>query len=702
MQGTRLEIEKEGIWIRLEIYKTSIKYNTVINRIANPQNRDISHSDTFDLPKVHQNIQALDLNVFNHGDLARSLNTKYPAKYYVEDKLLQEGFVVFNNSIGNSIKVNFIDKALDIVGKWKVTTFRQLLNDEDLIKPADYVTAINQMKTYDLSKTAVATMLPDVGTRGYPLSLFPNNLNTIGDAWQLDEDGLRLDSVINIYQSRPVWNVKAFFDLITETYGYEPVYDASVDWEKIEETFIVKEGLAENYKEEGDSQIYGSVAGTQNTKVLSSQPSTWTVRSAVSYPVSKSLKPDDIANWVDPNVLYSAGYKSENTVFVPNFSTDALGNIIFHVEAAIPLTAKEAFSCWTNSTPGGDVVFAPVSIQNEVEITPGIIEYSVSKTELVFPPAGGDTLIGVFSTVEEVGGAIDENTITSMTIKETFLPIDAISYDEYGQYLDERLDLTYSAPDKTIGELLNGLMTKDGILMNIDEKNKKIMFFNYSRYSAQKQAGNAVNWTKYLQRYTPFTYNTDYGNSYARENVIGLNTPYSGNTYSKLLTNQGSESKLKDYVENFSKLFKDVVSVKRIPNTITPYFEYENLGLGLVERAADLETLSQQRADGSIQGNIVGLAALKNVDFTNITSGLIELYRMVDEAVKADPQFLLPIDIVREVDLTIPIYLVDLGGYYIIEEIAEYENSTTRVVVKVIKLIDAAEYSDDFSEDFNI
>ena len=50
--------------------------------------------------------------------------------------------------------------------------------------------------------------------------------------------------------------------------------------------------------------------------------------------------------------------------------------------------------------------------------------------------------------------------------------------------------------------------------------------------------------------------------------------------------------------------------------------------------------------------------------------------------------FLLPVDEIKNIDLSEPIYVEELGGFYIIEEIKEYTNGQTPVMVKLIKLLD--------------
>jgi len=51
-------------------------------------------------------------------------------------------------------------------------------------------------------------------------------------------------------------------------------------------------------------------------------------------------------------------------------------------------------------------------------------------------------------------------------------------------------------------------------------------------------------------------------------------------------------------------------------------------------------------------------------------------------------KFLLPVNVIKTLDITKPVYVNDLGGYYIIEEISEYVDSKTAVNIKLIRLVD--------------
>lgn len=108
----------------------------------------------------------------------------------------------------------------------------------------------------------------------------------------------------------------------------------------------------------------------------------------------------------------------------------------------------------------------------------------------------------------------------------------------------------------------------------------------------------------------------------------------------------------------------------------------------MVEQEGTLGTLSQQRFNGATQGSLVGLPKLANVNYAILPSGVRQWYDLVDKAVRVNAKFLLPVDVVKNIDLSQPVYVEELGGFYIIEEIAEYVNGQQQVTVKLIKLID--------------
>ena len=701
--NTRLEIFVNGVWQNLELWnRASIKYNKIVNKIASIDTREISHSNTLSIPPNFHNRSVLGINEFNPLDLARALNSKYEAKYYIEEKLVQEGFVVINRANDKDIKINFIDESLDLTDNWGETKFRDLLNNPSLSIPQDYKDAINEMKTYTLPTNQIASFLSPVGTRGHNLSLFPNNLNCIGSEFMVDKEGDRPDNSFNPFQSRPIFNAKAVFDLATLAYGYTPNYDMSVNWEEVEETYIVPSGLNDNFVDDGITNIFSTINFQNGSIVIDSNPDKLVVLSTPS----RSEQPQDLTGWVSPESGWSTNYFSENSIFKPNLVQEPNGVIRYTINHSNGdfTNPSTAYGVWRNTSNNG-VVFKPLFIDNFTQVTSGRIQYQISKVQLFDPPTGAGDFVGIISSIETNGN------VFNYQITETFLPIESVSYDERGQFESQSIDLTYAAPENTIKELIISLMERFGVLMRIDNTTKEVLFYNYSRYLNKREEGDVVDLSDYILEYEPKEYNTNYGNGFGKLNEIGLRNPFRGNTYFLPLDNQGQGSKLKDFQRNLSKRFRDVSKVNRIPNSITPYTEYENLGLGLVVVNGTVGDLTQVRfvedpQDGdptfTTQGVISGVPKIENVRFSFLPIGVLEWYRLVDQAIKANPKFLLPIQLVRNLDLSIPIYIEQMGGFYIIEEISQYENPQKKVIVKVIKLVDGAEWSDDFSDDFDI
>lgn len=835
MRDTRIEILKDGVWRSLELASDkAIKYNAVINQIGKVATREISHSNTFSLPYIHVNTQALGINVFNPRSLAKAMNSKYHAKYFVENKKVREGYVVINNTNGGTININFIDEALDLLDNWGSTTYQELLKDKVLDIPADYATAIDELDDFDLNKANVVVPTSEVGTRGYHLCLFPNSLNAMGDGFQLDENEVRQDDNFNPYQSRPIWNVKAMFDMAVESYGYTPIYDDTVDWDSVETTFMIENITSEDGSSGTQTVTYTIINGPQAPYQVSynSLMDRYTFQTLFVYDGLRSLKPEDIPFWQAPTWLQyfnsqqtnqsQTPWMTQDVVFQPFTESGNVGDITFYCRNGMDGTDNIIFaSCWKNPTHGGAIVWhnefvhgtnppseithvtnnsagfrehtlvvdkqifdrAPyaavgsnlytssntwsganwthdsvndtieklVSTDSEfqtlisnanVNLYTGSIQFTVdqyftgdlyvafgnsTRTKVdVFGvpgeekqviikndglPTNGNlkfsgTFRGVISNIQaydteqcteligtmlSVGKGLSQGggSLTTMRTTEEYIPAGLITFDEFGQYNPATVDLRHSAPRKTVKELLAAYMHKEGILMDIDGINKTVKFFNYGEYEANKEAGDFVDFSDYLLKYDTIKYDTDYGNQFAKKNRIGLASPFPGNTYDYVLSNQGGDSKFKDFSSDNNKVFKDIEKVVQVNNTLNPYFEYTNTGLGLVERFGTITgTLTQSRADGTTQGTFSNLPLIGNVNMSSLPDGVRYWYNLVDEAIKAEAQFLIPVDVMKNLDMSKPIYIEELGGFYIIEKIEEYIDAKTPCTIKLIKLID--------------
>ena len=321
-----------------------------------------------------------------------------------------------------------------------------------------------------------------------------------------------------------------------------------------------------------------------------------------------------------------------------------------------------------------------------------------------------------------------------MKVIETAIPQGEIVFDQYGGYGVTINDLTHAAPEKPIKNILSGLMHQAGILMNINAKDKTVKFFSYGHYETQKNDGNYYDWSEYFQKNSLVKRNTDYGKNFGKLNRIGLKKPYLGNTYDRPLDNSLEDSKYKAFSKDESKSFGDIISVKSVANPLVPYFEYEISGMSMINKEYDkavqdyhnspltaeyltddgseaydelvtafaklggesetvIDGLTQESTSGISQGTMIDLAHLSNVNYYSIPYGVAEWYNLVDRALRVVGKFLLPVSVIKDLDITKPVYINHLGGFYIIEEISEYKDSKSIVNIKLIKLIDGLKES---------
>ena len=231
-------------------------------------------------------------------------------------------------------------------------------------------------------------------------------------------------------------------------------------------------------------------------------------------------------------------------------------------------------------------------------------------------------------------------------------------------------------------------MHQSGILMDISSKDKTIKLFTYGQYQTKVENDVYYNWSDYFINGSLVERSTDYGNKFGRVNRIGLGKSFLGNTFERSLSNHFEDSKYKSFAKDELKDFSDIVSVNSINNTTHPYFEYGIDGMSMVSKVGEISGLTQKTVHGVSEGTINNVAHLSNVNYYNLPNGVAEWYNLVDRALRVVGQFLLPVSVIKELDITKPVYVDKLGGFYIVEEISEYIDSKTVVNVKLIKLIE--------------
>ena len=82
------------------------------------------------------------------------------------------------------------------------------------------------------------------------------------------------------------------------------------------------------------------------------------------------------------------------------------------------------------------------------------------------------------------------------------------------------------------------------------------------------------------------------------------------------------------------------------------------------------------------------MPAIKNVVEDQLASSTNDWYTLIDKSIRAKAKFLLPLSVFKKIDLTYPVFINDLNGFYIIEEIEQYVSGEQEVVINLIKLPD--------------
>lgn len=754
---TRIEILKGDTWVELVLKEKSIKYNQVCNRIGSLDQRKISHSNTFPLPYVSENIIALNINVFSPVLMAEALNRKFQARYYVKDKLLQKGYLVINNTIRGEISVNFIDEALVIVDEWGRLTFKQLLQklintplelNKSVISPS-FLANLTILSSYNLDKTVKVLNTPSCFCNGDDLSIedkevfitrFPNYLNNIGDKFQLDKEDIRKVDFFNPFQSRPIFSMFGFLYIVSQAFGYKLRLDPGVDFLALRDTYLCNNGTKEGTPQE-DSFVSSS------TKIIASgEAQYWRTNKGgagsgdnegwfemfFQYPDDvptinefgkkvgvASRTPNEVGSYPPSHTYYRERESILDKKCVVLIETNPIvGQVVWtgEISPRVPLNKFSfsqfiAVSVWRNIY--GSTTEIPFIIESEGKVSEGsnpdrTFIVKGEKSQLNDIPPGFPTFIGLVLRVivrHEDEFYNDVPSIKNMHFVEKVLPKGLAEFDKFGQYLNSTVDLLSLAPETSIKELLSSILQQQGLLLTFvkDENGVQniVKLFTYGAYrdrvreSREGQLNKFYDWSEYHQRNIDPGYNTDFGSEYGEMNEVSLTNPFPGNIghikISTNVTSKGFQSKLIPLAKNQAKSFEDVSAVDFIGDT-DPYFEYTNTSLGLVScKFNEFLPGSRKQYNAELTGFTAiadELAKISNVVYSDdyLPIGIKELYYLVDVSVKSTATFLLPTFVVQNFDISLPVYVESLGGFYIVEQIGEYVDDLTLVKVDLIKL----------------
>jgi hypothetical protein len=708
MIDKKLKILKSGTWYEIELYDgEGLVYNSVINRMANTTERSLSHSNTFEVPLTKQNIDALDINIFNSSQLAVSLNEKYSAKYFIDGELSQEGYVVINNMDSGKPNLNFIDEALSLTEKWGSTTYKEFIKDDTILLnvSSEYVDAIDEMKAYDMTKTTVVTVLSDISGQTYPIAYFPNNINAIGDKFQTDSTQTRLDKEFNPFQSRPLFNAQAFLDMVTEAYGYTLIKNTSVDWDKMATTIIAADELDQGEVDDGDTTTVHDFVYTVVAHYVGEEDFAQLYNSQVGFvfPESIGIAPDSLdgfpteaylihgmaANASTSNIETWAGLRRFMTLDVSGDYSGTVTIKAMYQVSSIPRTYTLGVCYYDPDID--DYGFTDVIVDSDDSDVTNI-NITFSKDQFETPVVSlGYTLIGIYFLTETNTIWDSGQGLLNMQATEEALSPDVITFDDWGQYEQNTvIDITYSTPTKTIKEIVNGILQAFGALIEINHKDSQVEIFTYDYYITQRTDGNFTNWSDFLLEYANPNFNTNYGNEYGIKNKIGLGSPFLGNTVEKYIGNQNSNSKYKEFATNYNTIFSDIIRLVVVTASDSSYVydEYSIGGASLLtfDELSSISFTQTNYEQDSQPGTLTGIPFIKFFDMSVITEGLDIWYNLLDDAVRARPSFLIPQDEMLSLDLKKPIFIGKLGGFYIVEEVIGYVDQATPVQVSLIKL----------------
>lgn len=751
---SRVEIFKDNRWVKLVLRQEKIKYNKLSNKIANLEQRKISHSNTFILPYVSENIIALDINVFSPVLMAEALNKKYIARYFIKDKLAQKGFLVINNTIRGEINVNFIDEALVITDQWGSITFKQLLHQlgadpsffTKSIISSTFMDNINLLKNYETDKTKQVLNVPSVICTGADPSIdgkevyiarYPNPLNNIGDKFNIDSEGIRRLDSFNPFQSRPIFSIFSFCYIICHAFGYQLKLDPGVDFKLLRDTYLTNKGV-----EEGTPASESTVSSV--TPIISSQnPQYWNYdKNGIGtgdnegwfehffvYPDTavtidpfgkkigiESKRPNEVVGYI-PSHSYKKRRENlqvQNCIVLveenPFIGTVTwTGNISRRTpDHRFRFLSFVAKSIWLNSV--GAAFESDFTVTFETVVSDPVRSFIVTgdKDQLNNTPVGGVSFVGLILRVvvrHEDEYYNDVPQMQNLHFTEKVLPQGKTSYDAYGQFLQNHTNLLDLAPDTSVKDLLSNILQQQGLLLTFERDSNGVQnivkLFTYGAYRDRVREAREgglnkyYDWSKYHQRYIAPFFNTDYGSQYGEVNEISLSNPFPGNTgriqISTNITSKGFLTKLVPLVKNQTKSLDDVSAVSSILNT-EPYFEYTLKTQGLVRCSFD-EYLPGVRKQYNAQLAVSTidcspLPQLSNVIYSDdfIPIGIKEWYYLIDVALRGQATFLLPILVLQTFDISLPVYVEALGGFYIVEEIEEYTDNVTLVKVNLIKL----------------
>lgn len=680
-----------GYWLNIELFDyQKPKYNFLVGDIGTPSTRKLNHSNTLAIRPTGNNFRNLGLNRFNLDNTAIRLNKKYDYKLLHGGRTVNSGVLVINNILEDSINVNLIDNSVNLLDFWGDTSAKSMFTDPNITSflPGVYNDFLNVLRSYTIPALNVPFLVTGtISGKNYPIASFPNTLNCIGEKFNANSNSARFANGINLYQTRPLWSAKALLEIACYYSGYTPEFSPEINSNLfLDSIYIVPKAQQKKVEDLQDFAWYPDSPVNFYREWTNELYDLYDFLHTYSAD-SNALAAASVPGWFNPPGIYSGHeiYKTIHSIQNPN-------NFIGIVSMDITITeifvgSPIGYFVWLNSAGTAPVFKSATVTLSSVD---GFnFDVSVDKSEALPIPNDAGEFLGIM-----IGYTLATETASLPTIdpvsnaKETFVINFSVAYDINLQYPQGVLNLLQEAPEESILKLVSGIIKQQGILLDINSSTNNVYFYTYQDIINNKNDYVFDDWSDYFIKV--LADDTVFGEQFGQVNVIGLNNPFRGNTFSKQLPGHGSTSKYKASSEFLNDTYTDVEEalITSINTGTSPpqYIEYTNKGLGLVEKTGAINGLHQTKVDNNTGANINGIPLMQNVNYAILPEGVDIWFNLVASSVKLTVLMLLPFDVINKFDPKIPIYIKDIGRYFIVNSIKEYEDGQTPVEVQLIHI----------------
>lgn len=260
-------------------------------------------------------------------------------------------------------------------------------------------------------------------------------------------------------------------------------------------------------------------------------------------------------------------------------------------------------------------------------------------------------------------------------------------------------------PEMSCYDYFMGLCTMNGILVSGDSTDKKINFTSYKHIKDKKLVGNYVNWSKYLVSVE--SSDSDFGSEFFNSSIQQNSNAMKSNKRmfdlnSDLYESKGVvlESEFSDAISykteiNFPNLITDGTAIVYKTDNRLPSETYYSRHLQKEVEESAITSPDDINQPGQIGDFHVNWFKDYNYNYLdevydinlNPTAGHFKDYiDIVNNSSKIKTEMILPIRVIKELDLFKPVFIEELHAYFIIESITDWVDGSTPCEVNLLKI----------------